>query len=378
MTTKTKKIIGYSFLTLFLIGLAWCLAFGITTFGKIFVSNKSSDESPILKVFSMPSSTASLKGEGEGRINFLLLGIPGGNYPGPKLTDTIIVVSIDTKSNTLAFLSVPRDLWVKPAGYNYYTKINSIYTLGEQNKKRGFLSFSSGSDGLSLMKETVSEILGIPIHYGAVIDFEGFKKIIDTLGGIDIYVEKSIYDPYFPNGYGGYTVFSIQKGYQHLDGETALRYARSRKTTSDFDRAKRQQQVMLAVKKKIEGLGFWDFGKIYQIITIVGNHFKTDVSPNEIKALISIVKKIDFSKTIQVVLDSSSTGPLRATHINGAYVLIPKKGMGNYEDLQRIAKNIFIDPFLKKESAKIAVRNGTNTAGVARSCLLYTSPSPRD
>lgn len=302
-----------------------------------------------------------LRGEGDGRINILLLGIPGGNYPGNNLTDTIIVLSIDPKGKGAVMLSIPRDLWVKIPDHGF-RKINEAHAIGEEEKREG--------GGPQLAKETVGNLLDLPIHYFVRVDFVGFKKLIDILGGVDIEVEKDIKDYWYPKEGGGREVFSLKKGTYHMDGELALKYARSRQSTSDFDRAHRQQQILIAAKNKALSLEtLLDFNKMQQIIETLGNHLKTDFQLWEIKKLAEIGKDIDSSKISSYVLDDSPSGLLYSSFKNGAYVLLPK---GNdYSKIASFAHEIFDDLYIKEENARIEILNGTFRNSIASSLANF-------
>lgn len=300
-----------------------------------------------------------LQGEGDGRINILLLGIGGANHPGGQLTDTIIVASLDPVNKKLALLSIPRDLYVKipNVGYN---KINYAHAYGEQ-----YLKDKGG--GPALTKKVVSEILDLPIHYYIRLDFSGFTKFIDNLGGIDLYVEKAISDPYYPAAnMVDYEPFYISSGQHHLDGKTALKYSRSRETTSDFDRSRRQQEVMVAVRDKALSLGVLaNPKKISEILKILGEHLRTDIQLWEMERLFEIAKDIDTSQIVTKVLDNSQEGLLISGAVEGGYYLIPRAGLGNYKEIQRLAHEIFSDPYLAKENAKIEILNGSSKSGQA-------------
>lgn len=373
--SKFKKIIFWSIGIMGILILAWYLSGAITSLFKIFTKNYSGG-SPFLSNLVSKTNATELKGEGDGRINILLLGMPGPSNPGPELTDTIMVLSIDPQNNQAAMLSIPRDLYVKPPGFYSYTKINSVYTLAEQQKSQNQGSsydllqkysqkYSKNPDGYSEMKETVSEILDLPIHYYLKMDFAGFEKIVDQFGGIDVYVEKDLYDPYYPNSFYGYQTFKIAQGNHHFDGKTALKYARSRETTSDFDRAKRQQQILVAIKQKAVQLSLFNVNQISDLIKIISDHFRTDLSIKEIERLVEILKEINTDKIVTKVLDHSAAGSLASSNINGMYILKPKLGLGNYEEIRAIAHNIFKDPYLVKENARIEIQNGTWRTGLA-------------
>lgn len=320
--------------------------------GRNIFDAKSLTGSPF---FRAKDDTTALRGEGDGRINILLLGMGGANHPGGTLTDSIMVISIDPNDKTLAMLSIPRDLYVPIAGKKQSAKINEVYSIGEKEK---------AGNGPVLLKETVGNILDLPIHYYVNVDFYGFVKFIDEIGGVDVLVDKNLYDPYFPDAnMQGYDPFYIKAGQQHLDGSTALKYARSRETTSDFDRAARQQKIIAAVKEKTLSAGFLaNPKKILDTVKIIGDHVKTDFTADELIQLANLAKQIDSSKTVSKVLTNATDGELVSDSSSGTYYLLPKDK--TWEEIQRIAHEIFTDPNLKQEDAKIEVLNASSTAGL--------------
>lgn len=292
-----------------------------------------------------------LKGEADGRINILLLGMGGGDHPGGTLTDTIMVASIKPATNEVAMLSVPRDLYVNVDGYGK-DKINAAHALGEQKKYPG--------GGIALSKETVNKTLDLPIHYTVRVDFEGFSKLVDAVGGVDIDVEEDLYDPFYPDGN-----YSVKKGMHHMDGKAALKYARSRETTSDFDRAKRQQKIIVAVKEKVLSAStLTNPQKMNDILNVLGDHIKTDMQIWEAQKLGTMFQKVDKNKIVNRVLDNSADGPLESSNAYGMYTLVPKTG--NFKEIQAIAKNIFTDSALRGEAAKIQILNAAGVSGQAK------------
>jgi polyisoprenyl-teichoic acid--peptidoglycan teichoic acid transferase len=192
-----------------------------------------------------PLATVEIKPfEGTGRITILLMGID--KRPGEAgrtfRTDTMILLSLDTTTKRMSMLSIPRDLRVPLPGETELTPINAAYVIGEL-RRPGY--------GPQLSLETVQYNLGIPIQYYVVVTFPVLIKLVDAVGGIDIDVEHDIVDEQYPdmNSYG-YDPLYISAGKVHMDGELALKYARTRHQTSDFDRAKRQQQVILELRNK--------------------------------------------------------------------------------------------------------------------------------
>lgn len=319
---------------------------------KIFVENIDG-KAP----WFLPTTNTQLKGEGDGRINILLLGIGGGNHPGANLTDTIMLASIDPINKKLSLLSIPRDLYVNIEGVGK-SKINYAHSYGEANP-------NTTGGGPALVKKTVSKILDLPIHYFVRMDFDGFVKLVDAVGGVDIYVEKPISDPYYPApDMKKYDPFYITAGQHHMDGKLALKYVRSRETTSDFDRSARQQKFIEAFFKKALSLNVLTNPKaITSIISILGNHLKTDLSLWEIERLIRLAKDIDNNISMKV-LDSSS-GLLVASSGASGYYLVPKSG--DFKEIQKFVHEFLTEPYLEQEIAKIEIQNGTGKDGVAQS-----------
>jgi len=198
-------------------------------------------------LFNLPNSN--------GRTNVLFLGMGGIGHDGGELTDTIIFTSLNLKTNSVTMISVPRDIWVPSIS----AKINSAYEIGERK--------ATGS-GILMASDAIYEIIGEPIQFAVLMDFAGFEQLIDAIGGIDVVVDKSFTDTKYPikgrenDLCGGdpeygcrFEILSFEKGLQHMDGKTALKYSRSRHSAdleegTDFARANRQQKVISAIKSK--------------------------------------------------------------------------------------------------------------------------------
>ena len=300
-----------------------------------------------------------LLGEKEGRINILLLGIAGEKNPGKNLTDTIMIMSVNTDSKKVALLSLPRDFYANIPGTNRWTKINSIYQYGLDN-----------GAGINPVKKAVENITGLKIHYFLIMDFEGFKKIIDDIGGINIFVEKDIYDSRYPGPNYSYETFEIKKGLHKMDGETALKYARERHSDSegDFGRAKRQQKVIQAVKNKIFSLKtFLNVFTLNKLLDALGGNMKTNIQLDEIESFINLSRQVDSQNITTAVVDAwKKDSLLKVSHIfyenKRIFILIPR--VGNYSEIQELAQNIFnLDVIrrrqaeIKKEEANIAIIN---------------------
>ena len=310
---------------------------------------------------------AKLSGEDDGRINILLLGAAGENWPGENLTDTIMLMSIDTRDLKVGLLSLPRDLFAGIPDANYQTKINQIYQYGLKN-----------NSGVKPIKDTVASITGLPIHYFFIVDFEGFKKVIDNIGGVNITVERDIYDARYPGPNYSYEIFEMKKGLHHMDGETALKYARMRHDDpeGDFGRARRQQQVIQAAKNRIFSLQtFFSPIALNNLLDTLGDHVKTNVTLAEIESFVALSRKLDTENVNNVVVDawkkdSLLKGSRLATGSGMASILVPRAG--NWSEVQDLAENLFNLDIIKKremeiekEEARVAIINQSGDSNLA-------------
>jgi LCP family protein required for cell wall assembly len=301
-----------------------------------------------------------LKGEDQGRINILLLGIGGAGHDGPELSDTIMLASIDPRAHTASLLSIPRDLYVKNSYCPYGCKINAINAFGEEHGK---------GVGAQDLKKVVSNLLDIPVNYYVKLDFSGFKQAVDALGGVDVTVPKALYDPFYPKSEGGgYQIVNISAGTHHMNGTLALEYSRSRETTSDYDRAARQQQIIGAIRTKALTLGtLTNPVKVNGLIDAIGSHVKTDLQLWEIQKMATIAKQLNASKTQTKVLDPTSTNGLlvSANDPSAGSIIYPTAGLSSYTAIQEWVHTFLTDSYLLNESAKVSLYNGTATTGLA-------------
>jgi LCP family protein required for cell wall assembly len=266
-------------------------------------------QQPVASVSSPPNI---LTGE---RINVLLLGIDNGEAEvGPYRSDTMIVATLDPKNHTGGMLSIPRDLYV-PIPYPGIgqNRINTANFFGDAYKYPG--------GGPALAVKTVEYNLGIPIHYYVRINFGGFVKIVDTLGGIDVDVPAPIDDPTYPTENYGTMVLHIPAGHLHMNGELALEYARSRHTTSDFDRSKRQRQIILAARDKALQMNI--LPKLPVLYVQFKDSIETDMTPQQILALASIAAQVPSENIQSLAIDQSMT--YNVTLNDGAEVLWPER-----------------------------------------------------
>ncbi|HRY59827.1 MAG TPA: LCP family protein [Patescibacteria group bacterium] len=357
---KPNKSRKYIIFFIFIFLLACVLFFGFRAYGltKKMIVSKSSNASPLLSgdgdIWNNNAAISKLE-YGDRRINVLLMGIGGDNHPGGNLTDTMQVISIDPKNKEAAMLSVPRDLYVKVKNYGG-TKINAVLSLNNSDyASTGSAKNINKEMDFSLVKSTVGDFLGVPIHYCVLVNFDAFKKIIDIVGGVDVNVKEDLYDPLYPDKYvAGYEAFYLKKGEHHLDGEMALKYARSRETTSDFDRARRQQEIIIALKEKVKQReNLVSPTKISQILSVLADNIKTDLQLSEINGLVQIGKQISSSKIQNKVLDDSADGVLYADKYEEMYVLVPKDS--TLKEVHSFIRQYFKDPLFAEEKAKVLV-----------------------
>jgi LCP family protein required for cell wall assembly len=307
-----------------------------------------------------------LKGEGDGRINILLLGIGGPGHDGPDLTDTILLYSIDPVNHKAALLSVPRDLWVQNKKLGGQSKINAIYANTKYHDQDvGMSDQKAEADGIKAIEHKVSHVLDVPIHYYALVDFSAFKKAINTVGGITVNVPKTLYDPTMA-WQNNWNPVLAKKGVDHFDGYHALLYARSRETSSDFARTKRQRQVITALEGKILSAGtLTNPIKISSLLSNFGNHMQTDMSIRAALRLRQIVAAIPKGATRSIGLTDKGHDVLTTGSQGNQSIVEPKAGLFQYTAIQKFVRGALPDGYIVKEHANIAVLNGTDSLGLA-------------
>jgi LCP family protein required for cell wall assembly len=338
---------------------------GIIKMNKVF---KGGGSAPALQADVKPEL---LKGEGDGRVNILLLGKGGAGHDGADLTDTMIVASIDPVNKNATLVSIPRDLWVTVQGYGS-SKINAVYA----NAKNRALSKSpkdkdaAETAGINAAEQEVGQILGIPIHYYGMVDFSGFKQAVDIVGGVDIDVpaELAVQEHVWDETTGKPYYLNVPAGMQHFDSTRALYFTRSRHTSlrGDFDRSERQRLFIEALAKKVLSAGtYTNPVKISQLLSAFGDHLSTDLSVNNALRLVDIGKNVDLSKLGSIGLADPPNNFVRTDMVGEQSVVRPTAGFGDYSEIQNYIRNTLRDPYLAKENARIAVLNGTSIGGMA-------------
>jgi len=338
----TKKGTFWLFVVLIIVGF-----FGFFFFKAGFTVSQVINWQDAVNILPFSESLPDLPEDDSNRINILLLGARGLDDPGEGkfLSDAIILVSIKKgdpnkeQSGQVALISLPRDIY-------------SLIWCGEDKKK---INFAYAYGGLDCAKKTISYITNQHIDYAVGANFKALEETIDALEGIDVYLNEPFEENFqwadegqeenenwFIKDFDGEErwVFHVPEGKNHLDGKTALYYARSRYSTDDFDRMKRQQQVLMAIKEKSLSLGILlNPIKVYNLLDILGKNFRTDMSLGKIKDLISLSSDIDIKNIKRKVFDVNPEGLLYHTFIDEEYVLLPVGD--DFSQIWEACKNIF-------------------------------------
>jgi len=259
----------------------------------------------------------------------LLLGLDARPGEGMRArSDALMLVRIDPQRGDVGILSMPRDLWLSIPGYGE-SKVNAAFYQGEIAQPNG--------GGMVSAKQTISGAFNLPIDYSVVIDFAGFRSLIDALGGITVDVPKEIYDGQFPTEDYGYTIAHFLPGPQQMDGATALMYARTRHPDSDFERIKRQQLVLLGIANKIKERGaLQNLHEADQLTAALTPYIQTDMPPDLVVSMLWNMREIDSAKVRRYTVDGSM---LWETSVGGAYALVPQQGV-----LPALGQKLLTDP----------------------------------
>lgn len=270
------------------------------------IDNVRQDPKVISKV---ARASTVFAGDFKNNFELLILGTNGAH------TDTIMIASVNEDLETVSLFSIPRDLYIKGR------RINEYYTYY----------------GIEELKRILKDLTGLEIEKYVQVDLQGFIDIVDSIGGLDIYVDNAIYDSYYPGWTKGtYKPYSIEVGDHHMDGEEALKYARSRYSTSDFDRSARQQKVLYALKEKFMSLhSLEDLKSVSDALKAGMEHTTTDMNSFDVITYFYGFK--DF--TIESGLVISNQNYLYSSiNENGAYMLLPNKG--SFKEIQSVIADL--------------------------------------
>jgi LCP family protein required for cell wall assembly len=315
--------------------------------------------------------------DGTSRVTILIIGLDYRDWEagGPPRSDTMMLLTLDPLSKTAGMLSIPRDMWVNIPQVNTYAKINEAYRYGE------LYNLPGGGPGLAT--ETVHSFLGIPINYYAQVDFYAFEKFIDEIGGIDVTIDEELkVDPLGRNPDGSSNTVYLQPGVNHLNGAVALGFARMRYTSGgDFDRASRQQQVILAIRDRVLSLNMLPtlVAKAGDIYKDLSGGIKTNLTLDQALKLALFAQQISPDKIKKGVIGPPDQVEF-ATSPTGLDILIP------IPDAIRILRDeIFTTggpaspaavnqdsvELMKAENARVAINNGSTTVGLATQTSDY-------
>lgn len=274
----------------------------------------------------------------EGRTNVLVMGKAGGAHDGPDLTDTMMLVSFSLKDGSVKIISIPRDIWIP----EIRAKINSAYYWGNQKNAGG---------GITFAKAITSGVVGVPIQYGAVIDFSGFKDIIDQLGGIEVNIENSFTDYLYPiSGREDdlcsgdpqylcrYETLHFVQGKQLMDGETALKFVRSRHAEgiegTDIARGARQQKVITSIKDKLlDKKTYSNPLHDVAIFKVILASIQTDIDYPTAAILARLVYNNKDSMKSFIIPENLLITPQISSKYDMQSVFIPKSGNGKWKEI---------------------------------------------
>ena len=326
-----KSNIGLAFIS-------FIFSAGIVGAGAWFLFDNG-ENIPIIQNFNPMKQDKSINKPAKETI--LLLGKGGEKHDGGDLTDTIMIAQILNPEKQINLISIPRDFLVFDEK-GYYSKINSLYiTAINQGKNQ--------EEAIKVLQDKLTEITGISFDYYAEVDFAGFVKVVDKVEGVEVDVTEAIDDPYYPGPNYSYQRFTLPVGLQTLDGETALKYARTRYTSvgGDLDRSRRQQQILGNLKDKVFSLNpILDAPKIVSLLGIARETIKTDLSLTDMTSLYDTYQDSkDYTMKSLVVGNNLLTGNIKEGYRQfgsaRGYILEPRIGEQNYIEIQEEISNIF-------------------------------------
>lgn len=313
---------------------------------------------------------ADLPRDAHGHLNLLLLGQGDESHDGVDLTDTMIIASLDPEeTHSAVMLSIPRDLYVRTQKMGS-GRINNVYRDYKYwlMHNKDLEKDAASQEAMKELAGEVGALMGVDIHGVLKVDFIGFVQAVDALGGVEVDVPYDIVDREYPGPNYGYQTFSISKGLQTLDGETALKYARSRHTTSDFSRSGRQQQIIkqLGAKVKEEGV-LSNPSRLLSLMKIMENHVESTLSLRELVGLGGVGMRLDQQRvlSIQLTNEEGSPGgflynPPRAD-FGGASVLLPYQWK-NVRTFVRLVMNMRT-PYLPRSAIRVLNAGAPSGAG---------------
>lgn len=364
--TRRRKLTTSALVILFLgfsVG-AWYGARIIGSLDKVFHGNVFSDVHALF-------SDVKLKGEAQGRVNILLAGDSADDpdHQGADLTDSIMVVSIDTQNHTGFMLSIPRDLWVNVPGWGH-EKINAANDVTNFNQS----GYPQG--GMGQLEQIVQTDLGIPIDYYALINYQAFKEAVDAVDGITINIQSPD-----PRGiYDAYTHLKLPDGMDKLTGQEALDLARARGDdasgdisyglpNSDFDRTQHQRQMLVALAQKAKNIGvIANPIKVNGLVSAFGNNVQTDFNLQDVLRLIQVTKGMNITHLQSLTYSYGGGAKSLLTDYespDGQSALVPTEGVDSFGQLQQYYQQLTSNNPVVREAPSVVILNGSSTSGLA-------------
>lgn len=371
-TKQKRRIQKYLLITLIFLGCIFGINYIVQGIGKVQIGT-AWDGAVFTPIFF--SNTGDTDVKEKWITNILIVGIGWAGHQAGNLADSIMLASLDEEKESVTIISIPRDLYVNYGTGKWVGKINSLYPIWLGQKK-----------WISLLANKVSEITGQSIHHYMVVDFSAFRYIVNALDGIQIDVEKDLYDDEYPDYDYGYQVFSVKKWLQNFDGETALKYARSRHSTSDMDRSHRQQQIIDAIKTKSLSAGvITNPNKISNIIDATRSNINTDLTVKDIVSIGSSFANVESSNihvynlgndcfvyqkcTVWAYLYSPSMA-----YFGGAWALIPEGArishLSYYDRIHRFVDFVFQFPGIHISEQPIVMVSHSSSLPYAKNLLM--------
>jgi LCP family protein required for cell wall assembly len=316
--------------------------------------------------------------DGKERLSVLLVGSDQRAGQGTFNTDTLIVATVDPETGQVAMFQVPRDMVDVPVPANarsvwgrvYRGKINSWYM---QNRKRSDLwaGKSDTTRGFNALKALLGELYGLDIRYYVMVNFDGFRKVVNTLGGVQVNVQMPVYESTYPVAGGKLARLYIPAGPQHMTGTEALRYARSRHRSSDFDRGRRQQRVLLSIREQANPQAI--LANLPELVDALKDSIKTDIRTKDLPELLSLAERVN-TEDVRSFVFSPSFYATEYLNSDRGYIITPKVSR-----IRRAVDGAFkVTPALlarrerlEAEGAVVWVVNGSGRAGLNTSTAEY-------
>jgi LCP family protein required for cell wall assembly len=360
-----RRILFACLLPFLLVGLWLGIKFGFNA-ARIFNGN-------LFNVFT----TTRLKGEDQGRVNILLAGNSADDvgHNGGELTDSIMILSLDTKNHRAFLLSVPRDLYV-PIQNNGSSKINTAYVYGKQQK---FKAAGYPDGGMGLLEKTIKDNLGITTNYYALINYAALRDAVNAVGGVKVTINSSavcgLYDPSIDWTTHGPLV-DLSNGTHTLNGQQALNLSRARGDArgscgyakSDFTRTQNQRMLLLALKNRVFSTGVLANPiKLSKLFDSLGRNVKADMQLSEVRRLNDLLKDVDNGKIKSYGLDDIN-GKNYLTNYrtsSGQSALVPAAGVDDFTEIKQVLRRLMSTNKVVQEEAKVVVLNGTKQYGLA-------------